>query len=143
MSLNCIYVNGFIVINPTLTCITQMIIWLCENACIYALGVQRVNALRQQWPTMFHNVFSSSKDFPCLSMHTARTLAMYVALKFSGDGHYQLHVLTYKDMAGTTPCKLFLMNINTLGGRREVGINWLYNVSKAMSHHMPYDNKCK
>ena len=25
-----------------MTCITQMILWLCENACIYALGVQRV-----------------------------------------------------------------------------------------------------
>ena len=31
------------VINTTLTCITQMIIWLCDNACIYALGVQGVN----------------------------------------------------------------------------------------------------
>ena len=31
------------VINTTLTCITQMIIWLCENACIHALAVQIVN----------------------------------------------------------------------------------------------------
>ena len=36
------YSKRFFVINTTLTCITQMIIWLCENACIYALGVQRV-----------------------------------------------------------------------------------------------------
>ena len=38
------YSKRFFVINTTLTCITQMFIWLCENACIYALGVQRVKA---------------------------------------------------------------------------------------------------
>ena len=38
------YSKRFFVINTTLTCITQMIIWLCENVDIhlYALGIQRV-----------------------------------------------------------------------------------------------------
>ena len=39
------YSKRFFVINTTLTCIIRMIIWLCENACIYALGVQRVKDL--------------------------------------------------------------------------------------------------
>ena len=46
MSLNCKYTMVFKVIlcnkHNTQTCIMQMIIWLCENACIYALGGQRV-----------------------------------------------------------------------------------------------------
>ena len=37
------YSKRFFVISTTLTCILQMSIWLCENACIYALDVQRVN----------------------------------------------------------------------------------------------------
>ena len=38
------YSKEFFVINTTLTCITQMIISLCESACIYALGIQTVKS---------------------------------------------------------------------------------------------------
>ena len=39
-----LYSKQFFVINTTLTCITQMIIGLCENARIYAHDIQRVNS---------------------------------------------------------------------------------------------------
>ena len=35
------------IINTTLACITQMIIWLCEIAYTYALGVQRVKVTKE------------------------------------------------------------------------------------------------
>ena len=52
--------------------------------------------MRQQWPSRSHNVISSTNDFPCLSMHTAHTFAFqtgHIAVRFSGDGHYQLLVI--------------------------------------------------
>ena len=50
------YSKRFFVINTTLTCIMQMIIWLCENACIYALGVQRVKPASQLITTLLKDL---------------------------------------------------------------------------------------
>ena len=44
--------------------------------------------------TVAHNVFSSTQDFPYLGMQVVHTPLLFqighIALKFSGDGHYQL-----------------------------------------------------
>ena len=43
---------------------------------------------------MAHIVFSSTQDFPYLGMQVVHTpLLFQIALKFSGDGHYQLLVV--------------------------------------------------
>ena len=59
------YSKRFFVINTTLVCITEMIIWLCENACIYALGVQRVN-LRPASPKLDKLPPKFSNDLPLM-----------------------------------------------------------------------------
>ena len=58
------YSKRFFVINTTLTCIPQMIIWLCESACIYALGIQRVNDGRKALPYIVEGLW----DLPVTSL---------------------------------------------------------------------------
>ena len=53
------------------------------------------------------NVISTTQDFPYLVMQAVHTPLLFqtghIALKFSGDGHYQLFVVVSQRHGGTTP----------------------------------------
>ena len=61
----------------------------------YLLCVRSLNKQQTCFETtVAHNVFSSTQDFPYLGMQVVHTPLLFqighIALKFSGDGHYQL-----------------------------------------------------